>query len=223
MTEKPKHRLVRSVSTILLLVLIGLAIVWWQRNWLYDRIRLYGYTPPTVIAQLADDATMTDKARHLYYINRPELKPRTVFSDFCPVGTEQTVVLGCYKGGQRGIYLLDVTNAELAGIKQVTAAHEMLHAAYQRLSTGERDRIDGLLWDYYNNQLTSETLKQTIDEYKKTEPGELANEMHSIFATQVANLPPALNTYYQQYFTDGSKVIAFYAEIGRASCRERVS
>jgi len=216
MAVKPKHRLLRSVSTILLLVLIGLAVVWWQRNWLYDQIRLYGYNPPAAIAQLADDAAMTDNARHLYYINRPELKARNLFSDFCPSGTEQTVVLGCYKGGQRGIYLLDVTNPELAGIKQVTAAHEMLHAAYQRLSKDDRTYIDGLLWDYYDKQLSNETLKQTIDEYKKTEPGELANEMHSIFATQVADLPTALNTYYQRYFKDRSKVIAFYAGYEKA-------
>lgn len=189
---------------------------WMQRQALYDYARLFNYAPPTKVAQLATDATMTDSARHLYYINHPELKDRTNFSLFCDVGTEKTAVLGCYKGGQRGIYLLNVSNAELAGIEQVTAAHEMLHAAYERLSTKERTRVDNLLQDYYQNQLTSENVKSTMNEYKKTEPDQLINEMHSIFGTQIADLPAELNDYYRQYFTDRAKLVSYYASYEQA-------
>lgn len=200
-----------------LLVVAGLLFLGWsQRQGLYDFARLFNYTPPTEVAQLATDATMTDLARHLYYVNRPEIKERTNFSNYCDVGTERSAVLGCYKSGQRGIYLLNVTNRELAGIEQVTAAHEMLHAAYERLSSGERTRVDGLLTDYYQNHLTDATIKQTIDEYKRTEPNDLVNEMHSIFGTQIGDLPAELNSYYQQYFTDRSKLHAYYASYEQA-------
>ncbi len=154
---------------------------------------------------------MTDYARHMYYVNHPEIKERSNFSTFCNVGTEQSVVLGCYKGGQRGIYLLNVTNQELAGIEQVTAAHEMLHAAYERLSSSERQRIDGLLEDYYKNKLTDQNIKDTMDQYKQTEPNDLVNEMHSIFGTEVGGLPSELEDYYKQYFTDRAKLVAYYS------------
>lgn len=193
-----------------------LLLGWWRQDALYDWTRLRSYDPPTEIAQLATDTTMTDYARHMYYVNRPEIKDRAVFSKYCNAAAEQAAVLGCYKGGQRGIYLLQVTNAELAGIKQVTAAHEMLHAAYERLNGGERQRVDTLLQDYYENILTDETIKQTVDAYRLTEPNELVNEMHSIFGTQVATLPSELSEYYKQYFSDRSKVISYYSAYQQA-------
>lgn len=200
-----------------MLALVGVLLIgWWQRNALYDWTRLRGYTPGTEVAQLATDTTMTDYARHMYYVNRPDIKDRTVFSSYCNAAAEQAAVLGCYKGGQRGIYLLQVTHTELAGIKQVTAAHEMLHAAYERLSGDERKRVDGLLQNYYDHQLTDETIKQTVDAYRKTEPDALVNEMHSIFGTQVAALPTELNEYYQRYFSDRSKIISFYSAYQQA-------
>jgi hypothetical protein len=209
-TSAKQHRSAAfSVSMLLILAVFGAAF--WQRNALYDWWQLRDYTPPTAIAQLATDTTMTDYARHMYYVNRPELKSRNTFSQYCPSGTEQSVVLGCYKGGQRGIYLLRVDNAELAGIEQVTAAHEMLHAAYERLSAKDRQTVDAELQDYYQTKLTDETIKKTIDEYKLTEPNDLTNEMHSIFGTQITDLPTDLQTYYKQYFTDRSKVTGYYS------------
>lgn len=200
--------LLTGISILVLLGLIGFGFL--QRQGIYDWFRLRGYTPSAEIAQMATDTTMTDGAKHMYYVNHPELKDRSNFSTFCDVSTEQTVVLGCYKSGQQGIYLLRVTNAELAGIQQVTAAHEMLHAVYERLSSDERKRVDGLLQDYYQNQLSDQTIKETIDAYKTTEPDDLINEMHSIFATQIADLPDELEEYYKQYFADRQKVVQYY-------------
>jgi outer membrane murein-binding lipoprotein Lpp len=198
-------------------MLVGVLLLgWWQRNALYDWARLRDYAPSTEIAQLATDTTMTDYARHMYYVNHPDIKERTVFSSYCNIAAEQAAVLGCYKGGQRGIYLLQVTNAELAGIKQVTAAHEMLHAVYERLGSDERQRVNTMLQNYYDHQLTDESIKQTVDAYRKTEPDDLVNEMHSIFGTQVATLPTELGKYYEKYFTDRSKVIGYYSAYQQA-------
>lgn len=119
-------------------------------------------------------------------------------------------MLGCYTSGDRGIYLLDVENDELGGVEQVTAAHEMLHAAYERLSDGERERINGLLTNFYENELDNQTIKGVIDSYKQTEPNHLPDEMHSIFATQVDTLPTDLERHFSQYFTDRSKIVAYY-------------
>ncbi|HEY1064097.1 MAG TPA: hypothetical protein VGE30_02240 [Candidatus Saccharimonadales bacterium] len=207
-SKRQKAPLLTGIS---ILVLAGVLLFGWlQREAIYDWWRLRGYTPAPEIAQMATDATMTDYATHMYYVNRPEFKDRKSFATFCSNGHEETVVLGCYKSGQQGIYLLQVSNAELAGIQQVTAAHEMLHAVYDRFSTEERKRIDKLLQDFYDNQLSDQTIKDTIDGYRKTEPDDLVNEMHSIIGTQVGSLPAELEKHYEKYFDDRSKLVAYY-------------
>lgn len=216
-TPSVQRRKLPVISLIVLAVLVGaLILIWTQRQAVYDWFRLYNYQPNAAISALATDATMTDEARHMYYVNRPELKPRSTFSQFCKSQSEQTVVLGCYKSVQQGIYILQVDNQELAGIQQVTAAHEMLHAAYDRLSSDEKQRVNALLQDYYDNKLDDDAIKQTIDQYKQSEPDALVNEMHSIFGTQVDDLPPALETYYSQYFSNRQTVVSFYKSYEQA-------
>lgn len=201
-----------------MLVLLGLGLAYWQRQNIYDQIQLHSYDAAQHSAevQLASDDTMTASARKVYLVNHPALKTKADFSGLCPSGTEQTVVLGCYQGGQRGIYVLKVDNAELQGIEQVTAAHEMLHAEYDRLSTKDRTYVDGLLEDYYEHDLQDDAIKQTMDAYKKTEPNDVVNEMHSVFGTEIANLPAPLEKYYQRYFSDRSKVTGYYAQYQQA-------
>lgn len=184
-------------------------LIWWQYQNITDWWKLRNYQPPAVIQALATDNTMTSDARHIFYVNHPELiGDRTKFASVCSV-TEQTIVEGCYHSAQSGIFIFDVKDASLRGIEQVTAAHEMLHAAYERLSSSDRDYINGLLSNYYQHNLKDKRILTTIESYKKTEPNELINEMHSIFATEVATLPQPLENYYERYFTNRSKVVAY--------------
>jgi hypothetical protein len=197
--------------SFLLVILVGLLLVYIKHQDVFDWIKLRSYTAPAAVAQLATDDTLTPYARKVFYVNAPALEGKTDFAQ-CKIGGEQTIVLGCYHGNQNGIYLLQVTDSRLDGVEQVTAAHEMLHAAYDRLSSSERKRIDSQLRDYYNHQLTDERVRKTIENYRSFEPDELTNEMHSIFGSEVATLPPALEQYYQRYFTDRSQVVAFAAQ-----------
>lgn len=176
-----------------------------------DWLRLRGYTAPAAVAQIAKEDTMTDRARHLFYVNHPTITTGKGFTDNCPAGGEKTVVLGCYVGNDQGIYIYAIKDQRLNGVEQVTAAHEMLHAAYQRLSKSERTKVDAMLEDYYQNDLSDQRVKDTIAAYKKSEPNDVVNEMHSVFGTEVANLPAPLEAYYKQYFTDRSAVTTYTA------------
>ena len=152
---------------------------------------------------------MTPYARHLFYLNKPQLiSSVTSFRKDCPEN-EDAIVLGCYHPGEEGIYLYDVKTPDLYGVAQVTAAHEDLHAIYERLSGKERQHVDTLLENYYAHGLTDQRVKDEIGLYKKTEPHSVVNEMHSTFGTEVANLPPALESYYKQYFSDRAAIVAF--------------
>ncbi|NDA64517.1 MAG: hypothetical protein EBX50_21180, partial [Chitinophagia bacterium] len=197
-------------SLIISLVIIGLCVLavinkqnvrdWWA---------LRDYQAPASVTALADDIALTDKSRRIFYVNKPEITNSDRFIQACPSGLqEKTIVLGCYHGNQYGIYILDVTDPRLAGVEQVTAGHELLHAVYDRLSSSERKRIDKLLTDYYQT-VTDKRIIDTIEAYKKSEPNDVVNEMHSIFGTEIPNLPAELEKYYAKHFKDRSVVISY--------------
>lgn len=202
----------RVLSYLIFLALIsGTALAVWQHRSILDWWQLRGYVPPAEIAALAADTAMTDPARRVFYVNHPDLMDdSTAFRQACPLN-EETIILGCYHSGQRGIFIFDVDSTELDGVEEVTAAHEMLHAAYERLSANDKSEVEALLTSYYQNELTNERIKKSIDNYRKTEPNQLLDEMHSIFGTEVANLPAELETYYSRYFTDRGRVVALSA------------
>lgn len=86
----------------------------------------------------------------------------------------------------------------------VTAAHEMLHLAYQRLSLAEKDRIQPFLDQgiMQNSALINDELRSVIT------ADERRDEAHSLLGTEYTSIPTELKTYYMQYFTDRAKVLA---------------
>ena len=203
----------KILGPLLALGVIGFLLT--NRWFLYDQWRMLGYQPPAAVAKMAYDAKFTPSALNVFYVNHPELSNKADFAKKCPAGSEKTAVLGCYHGNQRAIYVLDVNAPELEGIEEVTAAHELLHAQYDRLSSRERKKIDAQLQAVYDS-LTDQGVKDTVDAYRKSEPDALLNEMHSIFPTQLANLPPALETYYKRYFQDRQALAATFAKYNDA-------
>ena len=203
----------RIFGIVLALVVLSLSlIVWDKQQAIADWWKLRGYTPPTSVVSLADQDTMTAEAKHILYVNRPDLVTNSsTFRGDCTVA-EQTIVLGCYHSDQDGIYVYVVNDKRLNGVEQVTIAHEMLHAAYGRLSKNEKTYIDGLLTNFYKNDLHDQRIIDTMKSYKKTEPNDVVNEMHSVFGTEVANLPKSLENYYSQYFTNRSAIVNFASE-----------
>lgn len=204
------HASGRFVTTVLFVAAVIVAGLLLKHQAVYDWLRLRNYSAPPDIVQIAAQDTLTNQAKHILYVNHPVIESKAAFAQSCPNGDKETAVLGCYIPPQRGIYVLGVTDPRLAGIEQVTTAHEMLHAAYDRLSSGEKEQVNAWLMDYYNNGLHDETIRKQLDSYKKTEPNDLVNEMHSIFGTEIGGLPTNLETYYARYFTDRSKVTTYY-------------
>jgi hypothetical protein len=195
------------VLIALLFILALTLFAWTKRQDIYDWSRLRGYTPPDAIAQLAFDTTMTNEARDVFYVYHPELNDRAAFSHNCSGFGEKTIVLGCY-AGNTGIYLFDVSDERLHGVEEVTAAHEMLHAAYDRLSDKERARVDALTAKAFKN-VTDDRIKDSIESYRERDASVVPNELHSIIATEVRTIPAELETYYRQYFTNRLSVVAY--------------
>lgn len=202
MTLRSRRLLPVLISLLLLLAIGG---VFWQRWAIHDWWRLRDYQASETIAQLATDTTMNEDARRLFYVYHPQLDDKTAFREHCTSG-ELTIVLGCYVSTQ-GIYIQNISDKRLNGVLQVTAAHEMLHAAYERLDGGEKARIDALLNQAYA-KVTDKRIRETIDDYRKN-GADINNELHSILGTEVAELPDKLEEYYQQYFDRREQVVKY--------------
>lgn len=196
-------------QALLVLLLVSGVVFWSRHNEILDWVATRGYTPPAHVAALVEDTTMTPYAQRLFYVNRPAVQNRHEFNENCTDPSEQVAVLGCFVGNRMGIFIYDVTDERLEGIKQVTAAHEMLHQAYQRLSKKEKARINKLLEDYYKNR-ASDKLRNKVASYQHSNQEQLLNEMHSIFGTEAPGLPAELEEYYSRYFADRSRVLALY-------------
>lgn len=203
-------KLIGLCISLVLFVILG--TVWLQRQSLYDWLRLRDYQPTAAIVQLATDTSMDDYARHVFYVQRPTIEDKASFNNRCR-DDEQTIVLGCYITGI-GIYILGVNDPRLGGVEQVTAAHEMLHATYDRLSKSEKKRVNNLLDSAYK-ALADERIKAIVEEYSKAD-ADILNELHSILGTEVRNLPTELETYYKQYFINRQEVVNFSEKYQRA-------
>lgn len=169
-----------------------------------DYLALRNYEPSAKIVELANRTTMNDKTRNVFYVNHPELQNKQQFKNSC-TEQEQTIVLGCFITNE-GIYLLIVSDPRLAGIVEVTTAHEVLHAMYDRLSNDERNNVDKMTNDFFN-KLDNPRIKQNIENYRKKDPKIVPNELHSILASEVRDLSPELETYYAKYFKDRKAVV----------------
>jgi chromosome segregation ATPase len=78
----------------------------------------------------------------------------------------------------------------------VTAAHELLHAEYEKLGAGRRGKINILLAETFKH-LADQDIRQRIGLYPEAQR---LSEAHSILGTEVGNLPKDLETYYATYF-----------------------
>lgn len=201
--EAQKQSRIGPVISLLLVLLAATA--YFRLEDIYDAYRLYNYTPPAAIVAIADDVRFSEKGRKLFYVNHPVLQDKAAFNQSC-TDSEATIVLGCYIS-HRGIYLYDINDERLEGVEEVTAAHEMLHAAYDRLSSRDRQRIDALTQNAFDD-IKSERIKNNVEEYRKKDPTVVPNELHSIIATEVRDLDPELEAYYKQYFVDRSVVVS---------------
>jgi len=198
------NNLTRLALSVLLLV--GAVYVFSHRQQLLDQYTVWRFVPSSEIAAVSEKASFSDAGEFLFYASQPELLERDAFNDACrSVIGENTAILGCYSKDR--IYLFDIDNQKLSGVKEVTAAHEMLHAAYQRLSDSEKTRVNALLEAQPLGE-DEARIGELMAEYEKSEPGERLNELHSIIGSEIRDLTPELRAYYGKYFDDRLALVA---------------
>jgi hypothetical protein len=152
------------------------------------------------LAAIARATGMSAEGELIYRASRPAVEDDDAFNEHCSL--EGGAVLGCYAAGT--IYVYAVTDSRLAGTVEVTAAHEMLHAAYERLSPEEREAVDALVAARVAEIPADDPVHEDLSLYR---PEQLADEWHSRVGTEYADLAPELEAHYGRYFDDRALVV----------------
>jgi hypothetical protein len=198
-------RPVKLVADLTLLGLLVLIVLNYQV--LLDRYALASFKPSAEVAAIEPGLSLTEHARAVFYRSKPQIDAKVAFNTDCETSRGE-LELGCYYHNR--IYILRIENASLAPEMSVVTAHELLHAAWDRLSSSERSRLTTQLEAAYA-KINDTDLQQRMAGYAKSEPGQEANELHSILGTERAVLTPELETYYSRYFTNRAAIVAEHA------------
>lgn len=206
-TSRPHNKLIAGIGIVLVLLgLIGL----WQRDYIADWLSYSQYTPTASIAAITDRVQFSDKGRFYFYASQPSLDGTQGFTDHCGKHESSTNIIGCYVNNR--IYLYDVDSQELAGIEEVTAAHEMLHAAYDRLTTSEQARLNDLLEEEADRHLDDDAFTDRMKAYDSLSRSDKVHEYHSVFGTEIRTLSSELEEHYRQYFQDRLHIVGLYEQ-----------
>lgn len=169
-----------------------------------------GFVVTYPVIELADETTMTDLGRKLFYSFQPSLisnkdELRSLCADHGD--KRESLLYGCFNPTTQKIYINDISDKRLQGAKTTTAAHELLHAIYLQLPKGERDHVDKLVMDFYARQKDG-MLAKRLEIYKNKDEKLVPGELHSILGSEAYDIPTELETHYAKYFKNRKSIVA---------------
>ncbi|NTW61327.1 hypothetical protein HGB24_01390 [Candidatus Saccharibacteria bacterium] len=209
MPQKKHSRLKIIIDVVMSALMIAASLfLVLNRQYVLDQINVWSFKPSDSIIALENRSGMNSYGKFLFLASHPLIDGTQSFNNECEKAENTVSILGCYNGSR--IYVYDVTSSDLDGIKEVTSAHEMLHAAYDRLSSNEKNQLQPLLEAEYEKLESNKDYADRMDFYSRTEPGEKYNELHSVIGTEVSDIDPKLETYYKRYFSNRSNCTTFY-------------
>jgi len=211
----------RTVSFVLAAVLVALSLgalaAFANRQRIADFVAAQQFEPNAALQGVMDKLALSADGDLIFQASQPTLESSQLFSEQCAavIHRESDKVVGCFTG-QR-IHLFEVTDERLNGMVEVTAAHELLHAAYARLSDAERQQLNTELWSEYERLSASQPeLVERMKVYADLSDDAFVNELHSVLGTEVDDLSDALERHYARYFSDRSRVLALFESYSSA-------
>jgi hypothetical protein len=197
--------------TLAAVLLTGAGIAYANRQHIQDLVAASQYTPTNDMQAVMDRVAFTGSADTIFRASNPTLDATQGFNRQCAkvIHRESDQVVGCFTGST--IHLFQISDQRLDGMVEVTAAHEMLHAAFARLSPAERATLSAdLRREYARLSATNPKLAERMSVYADLDDAAFANELHSVLGTEVANLTPRLESHYAKYFSSRKRVLALF-------------
>ncbi len=202
--DEPKKNNKKIASAICIVIILACgAYLLLQQDFMKDRLKAWTFKPSAEVAKVEEKLNLTDDGKLIFHASEPVLEQQDDFNKHCESHEKEISILGCYTN--RKIYLYDIKTDELPGVVESTAAHELLHAIWERLSASEQNTIQSKLDQVYKDNFN--LLSKDLEIYNASEQDE---ELYVRAATQIANLPKELEEHYARYFNDQDAVVAYY-------------
>lgn len=202
----------RTLTILLLLILlVGGTLAYLNRQQINDHFAAQRFEASAEIVQLTESLQLTEAGHRIFWASEPTLDASQNFNEQCAQvdHSEEGHILGCYTGGR--IHLFEVTDERLNGIVEVTAAHEMLHAAFARLGDSERASLVKRLTQLYKELAPEDPeLAERMSVYSNLSKTAFANELHSVLGTEQRDLPEWLEKHYSTWFQDRSVILDYF-------------
>lgn len=199
---KSLKTLLASLTVCLLCATLGFAIYRYRSD-ISDYLKAKSYVPSEEMSGIRSALNLTSKGARIFNASAPILDSRDDFNRDCNSSNPEIAVYGCYYLDT--IYVYNIDSPELAGIRESTTAHELLHAVWARLSEAEKTELIPLLESVYAEHKTA--LDKTLETYDESER---LDELYVRIGTQIKTLPPELEKHYAEIFSDQDKIVSFY-------------
>ncbi|SFA96650.1 hypothetical protein [Cellulomonas marina] len=181
--------------------------------------------PSAEVAALADEAHLSTEGRELFVAARPELLDAATFvgrrSDGTGTdpgadpGAPSGVAVGCYqRGAQDSIVLYRPADERLRGSVVETAAHETLHAGWERLGDEERARLVPLLEAALAAVPAEDRLHAQLAGSVGDRPESRPTELFAYLGMQAwreGGLDPALEAAWGRFVEDRAALVGVHA------------
>ncbi len=191
----------------ILVVLAGSIIGLYYRQNIVDYVVASQFKPSVKLGDVLSNTYLNDRGVRHVYASQTKVVDKEEFNQYCgSLQNEKTIVLGCYSPADKQIFIYDVTDSRLEGVREATTAHEMLHAVWDRLSFSEKKRLEVLL-NVEASEVTDQRLNNLFAQYRESDPDSMPNELHSILGTEVIELSPGLEAHYSKYFSDRKALV----------------
>lgn len=207
--RQPSQRGVRTLVSLLTILVLGVA-AYLYGGVAVDAVKAARFAPSAQLTVAERRIDFTARGQQIFYATAPAIQDKEQFNTSCQSTERTAAILGCYFKDR--IYLYNIQNAELDGTLEVTAVHEMLHAAYHRLNYFERKEVDAMIEREYQVVKDQPEISQLMQYYQESEPGAELDELHSIIGTTIKDVSPELERYYARYFTNRANIVALNAK-----------
>lgn len=187
---------------VVIIILFGINFII-NKTPLRDKIKSLSFEASPKISKIEQSLGLTDKAKTIFRASYPSLDEKEDFNLHCSSYDPTTAILGCYSA--ETIYIYNIESEELSGIIESTAAHELLHAVWDRLSGSEKIKLTEDLEKAYEEKC--DELCETVEAYSDSDRN---SEIYARIGTQIKNLPQNLEDHYANYFINRSKIVEFY-------------
>lgn len=194
--------------SIFLVIVIAVFVAFTHKQDIQDHFKASNFNPSPRAEEVLEALQLTSTGERVFLASQPTVDGSQQFNEQCADvdHSEEGHVLGCFTRDR--IHLFDVTDERVSGIVEVTAAHELLHAAFSRLGAGDRTALAEKLRNEYNVMSTTDPeLVERMSVYEHLSDAAFANELNSVLGTEVRELPTWLEEHYAKWFENRAALI----------------